>query len=380
MDFGIDEQVERFRAEVRDFLAEHVTDELLERVHRTGTVHDWGFHRALAERGWIGAAWPAEEGGQERDPFEMEVLYEECVRAGAPLDGLSTTMIVAETLRRAGTEAQRRQLLPRVRNGEILISLGYSEPEAGSDVAAVKTRARRDGDGWVIDGQKAFTTLAHEAGFVFVLARTDPDAPRHRGLTLFLVPTDAPGFGLDPIHTLGGERTNMTYYSGVRVSDEARVGEVNGGWNVLMLALAFERGGEFVGQLDRLIGDASALLLDGSAGRLEHDRIGRALAEAEVARLLGTAATWKRASGGVPETEGAMAKLYVSEALERTAQDFLALAGSPACRSDEDPAAPLGGALEQVFRHSVVTTIYGGTSEILRSLIAERGLGLPRAR
>jgi alkylation response protein AidB-like acyl-CoA dehydrogenase len=373
MDFAIDKRTEGFRAEVRAFLDTELTPEIRHRVHETGTAHDWGMYRAMAARGWIGAAWPAEEGGQGRDAFDMEILYYELASAGAPTDGFSISMIVAETLRRVGTPAQRDEVVPRIQAGELVVALGYSEPEAGSDLAAVTTRATRDGDGWRIDGQKAFTTLAHEAGFVFLLARTDPAGVRHHGLTVFLVPTDAPGFSLDPVHTLGGERTNMTYYTDVHVPDSARVGEVGGGWSVVMLALAFERGGEFAAQLRRLVDDAGAWVR--REGR-EHDRnvlrrLGQVAADAEVARLLGTRATWLRAGERAGDIEGSMAKLYATEALLRGATELLAAAG---------PEGVLDGPLSRTYRHAQVTTIYGGTSEILRGMIAERRLGLPRGR
>ena len=159
----------------------------------TGTYHDWGLHRAFAEQGWIAAAWPKEWGGQERDAFEMLVMFEELARAGAPVDGWGTAELVANTLAIVGRPDQQQEIIPRVLGGEIVICLGYSEPDAGSDIASASTRAVRDGDGWVINGQKMFTTLAHESAYVWLLTRTNPDVPKHRGLTLFLVPMDTPG-------------------------------------------------------------------------------------------------------------------------------------------------------------------------------------------
>src|SRR5277367_166305 len=194
MDFAIDARTTAFRHEIRAFLAEHFTVEMRERMLKTGTMHDWDFYRALSQRGWIGAAWPENEGGQNRDAFDMEMLYQELAGAGAPTDGFSMSMIIAETLRRIGTPQQRELIIPRVQAGELVIALGYSEPEVGSDLASVQTTAVRDGAGWRINGQKVFTTLAHEAGYVFLLARTNPDRDRHRGLTVFLVSTDDPGF------------------------------------------------------------------------------------------------------------------------------------------------------------------------------------------
>lgn len=370
MDFLVDEGTEAFRAEVRAVLAEHLTDDARARVRATGTAHWWPLHRAFAAAGWIGAAWPPEEGGQARSLHEMDVLYEEAARAGAPMAGFSTTMVVAETLRRAGTAEQRQRILPRILAGDLVIALGYSEPDAGSDVAAVQTRADRRSDGdWTINGQKAFTTTAEEAGYVFVLARTNTAAPKHRGLTLFLVPTNADGFGITPVHTLGGERTNMTFYADVIVGDDARVGGIDRGWETMLVALDFERGGEFAAEMRRLV---DLTVAAARAGEVEDGDallrgLGRAAAETEVAQLLGTRATCLRAQRLPANVEGTMAKLYATEALQRNASALLAAVGG-------------GDALEELYRHSVVTTIYGGTSEILRGVVAERRLGLPRAR
>jgi alkylation response protein AidB-like acyl-CoA dehydrogenase len=382
MDFGIDERTEAFRREVRAFLAEHLTDEVRARYAATGSAHDWTLHRAMAQRGWIGAAWPVAEGGQGRDPYEMEILYDELQGAGAPTDGFSMTMVVAESLRRIGTPEQKERLLGPIRAGEMTIAFGYSEPDVGSDLASVSTTAIREGDGWRINGQKAFTTLAHEAAYVYLLARTDPAVAPHRGLTMFLVPTSAPGFSMTPVHTLGGERTNMTFYTDVVVGDDARVGAVDGGWAVVMLALAFERGAEFAPQVRRLVSHASRWAREaGSAGdRRVLARLGRVAADYEVARLLGSRATWLRAADTAGDIEGAMAKLYATEALVRGSRELLGAAGAEGLQQPSAPRAPAGGELEHSYRHAQVTTIYGGTSEILREQIAQRRLGMPRSR
>jgi alkylation response protein AidB-like acyl-CoA dehydrogenase len=381
MDFAINEHTEAFRAEVKQLLDEQLTDEVRTRLRETGTAHDWGLHRAMAERHWIGAAWPREEGGLEMDPYDMEILYEELAAAGAPTDGFSITMVVAETIRRVGTAEQRERLLGPIQRGEIVVSLGYSEPDVGSDLASVKTKAVREGDSWRIDGQKAFTTMAHEASYVFLLARTDTEVAPHRGLTLFLVPTDADGFSLDPVHTLGGERTNMTYFNEVVVADENRIGEVDGGWKVIMLALAFERGGEFAAQLRRLTGAAAVFVAENGLGEDETmlGRVGRLRADTEVARLLGSRATWLRATDNAGDIEGTMAKLYATDALVRNSSDTLDAAGAEGLRA-HGAASWAAAHLEHAYMHSHVTTIYGGTSEILRGVIAERRLGMPRNR
>ena len=214
MDFRLGERSDAFRDEVRAFLGEHFSPEMVERAHDTGTSHNWEFHRALGAQGWIAASWPEEYGGQGRDPMEMTALRDELRLAGVPTDGLGQTIMIARTLRAVGTEEQKQQFIPPALAGEIIFALGYTEPDSGSDVAAAKTRAVRDGDEWVIDGQKMFTTLAHEATYVFLLTRTNPDVPKHQGLTMFLVPLDSPGVEIHPVHTMGGERTNATFYTG----------------------------------------------------------------------------------------------------------------------------------------------------------------------
>jgi alkylation response protein AidB-like acyl-CoA dehydrogenase len=398
LEFGPVPDAEQVRAEMAAFLDVHLTEEVLDRVHDTGTVHDWGLHRALAEAGWLGASWPEEVGGQGRDVFGLAAVQEELRRRGAPLDGWGTTELVAHVIAEAGTEEQKEQVIGPFLRGELLIALGYSEPEAGSDVASVATRAvwheaavgpeRPGAEGsWVITGQKMFTTLAHEAHLVFLLTRTNKDVPKHRGLTLFLVPMDAAGIEVQPVPTLGGERTNVTFYDEVRVPDSARVGEVDGGWDVMKIALAHERNPAMLAELDRLRERVEGWsVVPGGDGRrpidddLVAERLGRAAVEVEVGRVLADRMTWVKASGALPIAEGSMAKLYSSETFQARAADLLDVLGVDGLRDRHDPLAPLGGWVEHAHRHAQVGTIYAGTSEIQRSIIAERHLGLPRSR
>ncbi len=386
MDFTLGDRSEAFRVEVREFLAEHVTPQVLARTHATGTVHDWDLHRALAAKGWLGAGWPVEYGGQGRDPWEMRVFVEECAAADAPTDGLSMTM-VANTLRVVGTEAQKLDILPRVLAGEVLISLGYSEPGAGSDVAAAATTATRDGDDWVVDGEKVFTSMAHEAQYVFLLTRTNHEVAKHRGLTMFLVPTDAPGLRVEPMWTLGAPgRTNRTFYDGVRVPDALRVGEIDGGWAVMNVALTFERGGTMaaVRALDATVSWASRLRDAQTRAPIEDPDVRRRLARVaidnELARLLSLRTTWVAAKGGLPGVEGSMAKLAASESVQRSTADLMDLLGADGVLDESEADAPAGGAVEYAWRKAAVATLYGGSSEIMRGIIAERHLGLPRTR
>nr|MBA3303255.1 acyl-CoA dehydrogenase family protein [Acidimicrobiia bacterium] len=235
---------------------------------------------------------------------------------------------------------------------------------------------------WVIDGAKMFTTLAQEAAYVFLLARTNPDVAKHRGLTMFLVPLDRPGIEIRPIETLGGERTNATFYNGVRVGDAARVGAVDGGWGVMTVARAFERQPaahyEAVRLLERVVAWAEAAgMLDDPAVA---ERIGRVAMDNEVGRVLGEALADAIDGGELGVVEGSMAKLFTSEALTRAAADLLDLFGPEAVLQHGEAGAPAEGGVEHAHRHAAVTTIYAGTSEIQRSIIAERALGLPRSR
>ena len=387
MDFHLGERSDEFRQEVRTWVADHIDDETIERVHDTGTVHDWGFYRALGDQGWIAASWPVEYGGQGRDPFEITALRDELRMAQAPLDGMGNSLIVARTILQVGTDDQKARYLPPFMTGEIIFARGYSEPESGSDVAAAATTAVRDGDSWRINGQKMFTTLAHEAAHVFLLTRTDPDKPKHKGLTMFLVPLDSPGIEIQPVHTMGGERTNITYYDDVVVPDSCRVGEVDGGWHVLTVALTFERGGTGKTEADRVwqqaVEWASATERDGRRiidEPLVRERLADMRVNLEVARLLAYRTSWIAAEGGLPGVEGSMHKLFYAESMTADASALIdALGPEGLLRRGEDDA-PVGGWAEVLYRHAAVTTIYGGTSEVQRSIIAERRLGLPRTR
>ena len=387
MDFRFAPETEAFRAEVRAFIAEHLTPQIVERAYATGTMHDWEFHRALCGRGYLASGWPTEFGGLGRDAIDQTVLMQELYAAEAPIDGLNIASMVGATLLVCGTEAQKAHVLPRILAGEVMCCLGYSEPDAGSDVAAVATKAVRDGDDWVIEGQKMFTTMAHEAHYVFLLARTNPEAPKHKGLTMFLVPMDSAGIEITPVDTMGGERTNITFYSDVRVPDSCRVGEVDAGWSVMHAALVYERNSANWGEPDHLVeavaGWARRATGDG-ARPFDDPRVRESLArwstELEVGRLLLFRSAWLSSRGEMPQVEGSMAKLHITEAFVRASSDLIDLLGPAGLVALGDEGAVLGGLVEHAFRHSVVTTIYGGSSEVQREIIAGRGLGLPRNR
>ncbi|MBL7502359.1 acyl-CoA dehydrogenase family protein [Frankia sp. CNm7] len=380
MDFDADESVAALRAEVRAFLAEELTPELDDRVYRSGVSHDDTFVRRLAERGWVGPGWERADGRRALNPYEVHALVDELTKAEAPVYAISTTEMVANVIRAVGSEALKAEILPRFLRGEVTIALGMTEPEAGSDVAGVRTRARRDGERWIVDGQKMFTTNGHITDYIFLLTRTRPDGPRHAGLTLFLVRLDQPGVEVQAVHTLSGERTNIVYLSEVLVEDRWRIGDVDGGWRALMIALQDEHSAPFSPHLARLL-EAVEEWARG-CGRIDEpdtqDRLGRWATALEVAQLLELRATWMAVNGQVPVAEGPMSKLFSTESLVRAAEDLTELVGPDALRSRLDPTAVVGGRIEHALRFSLGTTIYAGTSEIQRNIIAQQRCGLPR--
>jgi alkylation response protein AidB-like acyl-CoA dehydrogenase len=388
MDFRLGEKSEAVRREAQAFLAEAFTPQVRQTMEETGVHHSWDFHRKLVERGWLAPGWPKEFGGQGRDPLEILAFAEELQRAGAPTYGVGTTLMIAGVIRHIGTEEQKQLILPPALRGEIIIVLGFTEPESGSDVAAAQTRAVRDGDQWIINGQKMFTTNAQEADYAFMLTRTNTEVPKHQGLTTFLVPLKQPGVEIREVRTISGERTNLTFYTDVRVDDGLRIGEIDGGWDTMGVGLTLERAGAQGGQSIRLLAameDWAATAVDRSGHPRAEDptvlaRLGRAAAENEVTTLLARRTAWVQSTGGLPGVEGSMGKLFASEALTRQGGDFMDMLGPDGVRSKGDPTAVEGGAAEFALRFALGATTYGGTSEIQRNIIAQRGLGLPRAR
>ena len=388
MDFRLGVSSEARRAEVRAFLDEHMSLDLEEHVYRTGVSHDEAFTKALVEGGWIAPSWPVEFGGQGLDPEEMVAVAEELRLADAPMYGIGTTLMVAAVILAAGTEEQKAEIVPKALAGEIVIVLGFSEPEAGSDVAAATTRAERDGDEWVVNGQKMFTTNAQIGDYVFLLTRTNTEVAKHKGLTMFLVPLDQPGVEIQAVFTLSGERTNIVFYNDVRVADEWRIGEVDGGWQTMTVALTNEHAAGFAAAIDRLLRAAESWAReatdDDGVPRIEdpevREALGRTVIDLEVSRLLQRRVAWMAQTGQAVVAEGPMSKLFSSEALKARAQDMVEVVGPDALRSYFEPTAPSHGVIEHMLRFSLGTTIYAGTSEIHRNMIAQRGLGLPRNR
>ena len=389
MDFRLGESSEARRAEVREFLDAHMSLALEEQVYRTGVSHDGDFTRALVEQGWMAPSWPVEFGGQGLDPEEMVAVGEELRLADAPMYGIGTTMMVATVIRAVGTDEQKAEIIPKALAGEIVIVLGFSEPEAGSDVAAATTRAVPDGDEWVINGQKMFTTNAQIGDYVFLLTRTNTEVAKHKGLTMFLVPLHQPGVEIQAVFTLSGERTNIVYYNDVRVADAWRIGDVDGGWHAMTVALTNEHAAGFAAAIDRLLRAAETWARtttddDGCAAPGGRDRPRGARPHGHRPRGL-PAAPAPGGLDGRPPTRPSWPRVRCPSCsaprrCSARAQDMVEVVGPDALRSYFDPTAPAHGVVEHMLRFSLGTTIYAGTSEIHRNMIAQRGLGLPRNR
>jgi alkylation response protein AidB-like acyl-CoA dehydrogenase len=394
MDFAESDDLAAVRDAARAWADANVRPEWAADQRRTGVHQTMELHARLAGDGILGAGWPARYGGGA-DPGFARAVFDELNRRDVHYDGWATTLMVARTIEQVGTEEQKREYIPAVLRGEVLIALGYSEPGSGSDVASARTTAVRmthdgqDSGDWVINGQKMFTSTAQLASHVFVLARTNPGAAKHKGLTLFLVPTASAGYEIQPIRTLGGQVTNATFYAGVRVPDSARIGGIDEGWSVMKVALVFERGFGSAASLEQTMARDLAAWARGAArpggqtafdDPLTAERIGRVAVDEEVTRLLSVRLDWLARKGELPQIEGAMRKLFWTETSQRHYRDALDILGAEGVLAPDAPAAPADGAFEHGFREAVVTTIYGGASEVLRDIIAERRLGLPRNR
>ena len=390
MDFRLDGNAEAFRNGVRDHLRKVLTPEFEERIYRSGVAHDDDFAKGLVDSGYFAPSWPSEFGGQNRGAWDEQVLREELMRTDAPVYLSETTRMVAAIIREVGSPAMRDRILQGAMKGEITIALGFSEPECGSDVAAASTKAVRDGSAddadWIINGSKMFTTNGHIADYVFLLARTSPEKPKHQGLTMFLVPLDVDGFEAQAVWTLSGERTNITFYSDLRIGDEWRIGDVDSGWQVLGLSLQDEHSSGWGPHITRLLHHAeqwarTTCAADGSPQIAKEDvrrRVARVAMENEVSMLLQRRCVWMTEEGQTPVAEGPMSKVFSTEALARASQDIVEMVGPDGMRSYFEPDAPEQGRFEHLMRFSLGTTIYAGTSEVQRTIIAQRGLGLPR--
>ncbi|MFL6717415.1 MAG: acyl-CoA dehydrogenase family protein, partial [Burkholderiaceae bacterium] len=347
--------------------------------------YDPSFAKDMGGTGWIGMSWPKEHGGQERTPLEQLAFIEEMERAEAPRLGAS---IQSNALMMFGTPEQQRKYLPEILRGEAMHGMGYSEPNSGSDLASLRTSAVRGGDEWVINGQKIWTTTWW-GKYMFLAARTDPEAkPSHAGISMFIVPMDAKGITIKPAKTMYDGSFANIFYDNVRLPADALIGEVNGGWKVLTGALAHERG--LVGggivlkvahSFELLCEYIKEARFDGkplSADPVVRDRIATLAAEIEVGRQLMVYCAELAADGITPPHYGAISKVFSGELMERFGETALDIMGMQATLSEGMRGSIANGKFEQGLRHSLMWVISIGTNEIQRTLIAQRGLGLPK--
>jgi alkylation response protein AidB-like acyl-CoA dehydrogenase len=375
-----------FQEDTRAFVAEHVTDEVRRRDRETGENFDEPVHLALGEAGYLASDWKLESQGGfsavRRRIFELEIG-----RAHTPWYHWGTTSVVARLVQQFGVPQLSSQVMPEVLSGQIRLCLGYTEPEGGSDVATCKTRAVREADGssWVINGSKMFTSNAQNASYVFLLTNTDPQGPKHKNLTMFLVPLDSPGVDIQAIRTLDGDRTNIVYYSDVRVDDLYRIGEVNGGWTVMRSALDSEHGivdredhglqnlatmsGHGTLMAEAVDAVAATVSQTGPDGRRRLDdesvtyRLGRSVARMEAALF----------------TPGMFGRVAIAQTMRDISPDLMDVLGTAAALPTDTEGSADDGAMEYLFRLAIPTGIYGGTLEVFRNMIAQHALGLGRA-
>jgi alkylation response protein AidB-like acyl-CoA dehydrogenase len=388
VNFGLDERERAWRDDVRRFV-EEISGSDIEVFRREMAEleverHAPTFYRMLCERGWVGLGWP-EPYGQPVSETERFVLHEELDAAGLPMYGVEINEAIGWMLVRHGSEELQREHLPRIVRGEAWYAGGYSEPEAGSDLLALRTRAVRDGDSLRVSGSKLWTSSAHLADFVFAIVRTDPDAQRHRGLSIVLIDTTSPGVEITPVPVMGGWRVSLCFFDDVVVPVTNVVGALDDGWSVLAEALDLERTMSFGGREARLWLGRFLRRFTGRAEELGEEQLvelGRFVTELEVERLLGLRLAAMSERGAGVSAEASMAKVFGSELAQRVAQ-WTADALAPETLYREDRGEPavdrLAADMEEMLRVTTVYTVIGGTSEVQRNTIAQRGLGLPRA-
>ncbi len=384
IDFELGEEADQMGRELDELFSQILTPELKAKAHYSFDGFDRGVHKILAENKFLFPAWPKEYGGRDAKPYVVSAMRTVWQKYGWTTHPVSTTDMVGTMIRKCGNDELKEEVLTRIMSGDAICSLGYSEPSSGSDVFAAKTRATPDGDGWWrIDGSKMWTSGANIAQYVLMLVRTDPDLPKHKGLTMFVVPLDTPGIEVQAIHTFQDERTNITYYDGVRIPDKYRLGEVNGGLATMSAALELEHSGGFTKDQRHMVVSAESMCreINSGAGKLidtenAQRRLARARAHLYISEMLEMRALFVIVNKQPNLAYGPMIKLFSSEKFQSDSRDLLSLGAPHTLAKRSGPT----GALNLAYRHAHGSTIYGGTSEVHRSMIAEKALGLPRTR
>ena len=388
MDFGFSQESEALRKDVRQFIEENATPELRaeNRAREEGPAGPLlaEFKAKLAAKGWLGMSWPREYGGQDADRMDQFIVEEAFVRSRSGV-GLGGGFEQAAAIMAAGTEEQKEYFLPRLLNGEVSFALGYTEPSGGTDLASLTTRAEEDGDEYVINGQKMFTSSAHVSSWLYLMTRTDPEAPKHRGISIFLLPMDTPGVTYTPLWTLTGGRTNMLYLDDVRVPRTAMLGEKDRGWYVASSALNLGRGGagryySYVETLEHVIEFINTHKFNGHSLAEEPDvrnRLAELYAEAQVCRLF----LWRNISfearGINPSYEISSQKVWGPEFGIKSSQIITQILGPYAQLIGDSDLTPEDGFYVRKYLGGMVGTFAHGGVQVMRNQIARRGLGLP---
>jgi len=399
VDIAYTAEQEALRTELRGYFFDLMTPEVTAAAvaGETGAEPCLEAVRRMGEDGWLGVGWPTEFGGRGFGPIEQFIFMNESWRAGAPVPFLSVNT-VGPTIMEFGTEEQRRYFLPRILAGDLHFSIGYTEPDAGTDLASLRTRAVKDGaphgrDEWVINGQKTYTSLASYADYVWLAARTDPDAPKHRGITVFAVPTTDPGFSYSKISTMVNASTFDTFYDDVRVPDSAIVGDLNRGWDLIVNQLNYERVSLAPpGMVEAIYSDVVAWARATTTPEADEHGGGRVIdvpwvrtnlarvhVGLEFLRLINWKVAGLDAGGHSPNPADASAtKVFGTEFFIEAYGLLMEVLGQEASLRGDSPAAVLAGRLERSYQGTLILTFGGGTNEIQRDLIAMFGLGMPR--
>ncbi|HEX7821018.1 MAG TPA: acyl-CoA dehydrogenase [Sphingobium sp.] len=384
IEFDLGDEARAIQEEIATFFATQVTDEEKAKFHYSWDGYNPRINKALADAGLLFLGWPKEMGGRGITPYAKLAAMEAFEHTGYSNPAHNVTAMVSAILYRFGSDAVKENILARAMSGEIITSLGYSEPGSGSDVFAAQCRSTQEADGsWRINGTKMWTSGANITDYVFMLTRSDPEATKHKGLTMFIVPLKTEGVTVQGIHTFMDERTNITFYDNVAIPDAYRLGPINEGARTMSAGLELEHGGGF-GKVQRAMQKAAEELASeirvGDHALIDEpqaqQRLAKTYANLVVADLFTFRSTW----GGVNKKNlqgvGPMAKMFSSECFQTDARDLLDLTAPYSLSKREGPA----GFLNQCYRHAQATTIYGGTSEVHRSMVAEKALGMPRTR
>jgi 3-oxocholest-4-en-26-oyl-CoA dehydrogenase alpha subunit len=383
MHMALTEAQAALRDELRTYFAELLPPDV--RAELGGEGDNPELWRALVRRmgadGWLGLGWPTEYGGGGAGPFEQLILFTEVQRAGAPFPFV-TVNTVGPTLMTFGTDEQKAQYLPRILRGDLVFAIGYTEPSAGTDLASLRTRAVRDGDEWVIDGNKVYTSGAGHSDAVWLAARTDPEAPKHKGISIIVVPTDAAGFSWTPLPTVGGNTTSSTYYDGVRVPVGNLVGDLHGGWRLLTAQLNHERVGlaAYSGRTEALWEAVRDWCVEEGLAEqpwVQHD-LARTYAQVEAMRLLNWQLAGAVADDAVTVADASAVKMFGTETHAAVCRTLFGLLGAHGARRQGQRGAPADGRVDVLTRGAVVNTFGGGVNEVLRDLICTSGLAMPR--